>query len=119
MRFVRNLALKEHLNAHFLQNLALKRRADRVNIARDQFQGFQDFIAPRKHIIKQDGEANGANGGQKKDIVPYDGSKSHIATYNFCYLCKERLDTYHDEQDECWYFENTRQVRFAKSSGSQ
>jgi len=56
MRFVRNLALKEHLNSHFLQNLALKRRADRVNIARDQFQGFQDFIAPRKHIIKQDGK---------------------------------------------------------------
>lgn len=55
MRFVRNLALKEHLNAHFLQNLALKRRADRVNIARDQYQGFAEFVAPRKHIIKQDG----------------------------------------------------------------
>ena len=43
------------------------------------------------------GEANGGSGGLKKDMVPYDGSKSHIATYNFCYLCKERLDTYHDD----------------------
>ena len=47
--------------------------------------------------------------------MPYEGSKSHIATYNFCYLCKERLDTYHDDQDEGWYFVDTRQVRFAKS----
>ena len=51
----------------------------------------------------------------KKDVVPYDGSKSHIATYNFCYLCKERLDTKYDDQDESWYFVDTRQVRFTKS----
>ena len=51
----------------------------------------------------------------KKDMVPYEGSKSHIPIYNFCYLCKERLDTYHDDQDEGWYFLDTRQVRFTKS----
>ncbi len=34
MRFVRNLTLKEHLNAHFEQNLALKKRGDRT-MARD------------------------------------------------------------------------------------
>jgi hypothetical protein len=54
----------------------------------------------------------------KKDMVAYDGSKSHISTYNFCFLCKERLDTYHDDQDEGWYFIDTRQVRFTKSSSS-
>ncbi len=48
-------------------------------------------------------------------MVPYDGSKSHLATYNCCYLCKERLDTYYDDQDEGWYFIDTRQVRFTKS----
>ena len=26
----------------------------------------------------------------KKDLVLYDGAKSHITQYNFCYLCKER-----------------------------
>ena len=56
MRFVRNLTLKEHLNAHFEKNLALKKRGDRT-MARDQFQGFADFVAPRKHIIKQDGKS--------------------------------------------------------------
>ena len=55
MRFVRNVALKEHLNAHFEANLALKRRGDRT-MARDQFQGFAEFVAPRKHVIKQDGK---------------------------------------------------------------
>ena len=55
MRFVRNLALKEHLNAHFEQNLALKRRGDRT-MARDQYQSFSEFVAPRKHIAKQDGK---------------------------------------------------------------
>ena len=60
------------------------------------------------------GEAgNGQGSMTKRDVVPYDGSKSHIATYNFCYLCKERLDTYHDDQDESWYFIDTRQVRFS------
>ena len=51
-------------------------------------------------------------------MVPYDGSKSHIAYYNFCYLCKERLDTHRDEQDEGWYFVDTRQVRFTKHNTS-
>ena len=68
-----------------------------------------------------------AAGGQSslnaKDVVLYDGAKSHISQYNFCYLCKERLDTYHDEVDENWYFVDTKQVRFkqtmAASSDSQ
>ena len=47
-----------------------------------------------------------------KDVVLYDGAKSHISQYSFCYLCKERLDTYHDEVDENWYFLDTKQVRF-------
>ena len=46
------------------------------------------------------------------EIVPYEGSKSNNASYNYCYLCKERLDTYYDEHDECWYFVNTKQIRF-------
>ena len=49
------------------------------------------------------------------EIVAYEGSKSHIESYNFCYLCKERLDTYYDEQDEGWYFVNTKQIRFNSS----
>lgn len=51
-------------------------------------------------------------------MVPYEGSKSHLGDYNFCHLCKERLDTCLDELDEGWYFVNTRQVRFVKSPGS-
>ena len=55
------------------------------------------------------GEAGNGHGSMtKRDVVPYDGSKSHIATYNFCYLCKERLDTYHDDVDENWYFLDTK-----------
>ena len=52
----------------------------------------------------------------KKDLVLYDGAKSHITQYNFCYLCKERLDTHHDDTDENWYFLDTKQVRFKQSS---
>ena len=48
----------------------------------------------------------------------YDGTKSHITQYNFCYLCKERLDTYHDDVDENWYFLDTKQVRFKSKSGA-
>ena len=47
MRFVRNQTLKEHLNAHFELNLTLKRRGDRT-MARDQYQGFAEFVAVRK-----------------------------------------------------------------------
>ena len=43
------------------------------------------------------GESGGGQGSLKKDVVPYDGAKSHIATYNFCYLCKERLETKYDD----------------------
>ena len=48
-------------------------------------------------------------------MVPYEGSKSHDPTYNFCYICKERLDTVHDEADEGWYFVNTKQVRYRRN----
>ena len=44
---------------------------------------------------------------------------SHVPTYNFCYLCKERLDTYHDDQDEGWYFVNTKQIRINKDQSSE
>lgn len=54
------------------------------------------------------GEAAGGQSSMKKDLVLYDGAKSHITQYNFCYLCKERLDTYHDEVDENWYFLDTK-----------
>ena len=47
-------------------------------------------------------------------MVLYDGNMSHVPTYNFCFLCKERLDTYHDTQDEGWYFVNTKQIRIGK-----
>ena len=73
------------------------------------------FLGVSNAALRLVGEAAGGQGALKKDMVPYDGSKSHIATYNFCYLCKERLDTYHDDQDEGWYFIDTRQVRFTKS----
>lgn len=63
-----------------------------------------------------------AAGGQSslntKDVVLYDGAKSHISQYSFCYLCKERLDTYHDEVDENWYFIDTKQVRFKQAAES-
>ena len=64
------------------------------------------------------GEAAGGTSSLKKDLVLYDGAKSHLAHYNFCYLCKERLDTYHDDADENWYFLDTKQVRFKQSSAS-
>ena len=62
------------------------------------------------------GEAAGGQLTSSKDVVLYDGAKSHISQYSFCYLCKERLDTYHDEVDENWYFLDTKQVRFKQSS---
>ena len=64
------------------------------------------------------GEAAGGTNSLKKDLVLYDGAKSHITQYNFCYLCKERLDTYHDDADENWYFLDTKQVRFKSSSAA-
>ena len=42
------------------------------------------------------------------ELVAYEGSKSNEPMYNFCFLCKERLETVHDEGDECWYFVNTK-----------
>ena len=59
------------------------------------------------------GADKAASGARNIDeMVPYEGSKSNDPTYNFCYLCKDRLDTVHDEQDEGWYFVNTKKVRF-------
>ena len=67
-----------------------------------------------RNLFESIGEAASGSSNLKKDTVPYDGSKSHISTYNFCYLCKERLDTHRDETDEGWYFVDTRQVRFTR-----
>jgi hypothetical protein len=45
-------------------------------------------------------------------MVPYDGEKSaRIATYNFCFLCKDRLEVFHEEFDEGWYFVHAKQIR--------
>ena len=52
-------------------------------------------------------------------MVLYDGNMSHVPTYNFCFLCKERLDTYHDDNDEGWYFVNTKQIRISKDQKSE
>ena len=52
-------------------------------------------------------------------MVLYDGNMSHDPNYNFCFICKERLDTYHDEQDEGWYFVNTKQIRISKDQSSE
>lgn len=52
-------------------------------------------------------------------MVLYDGNMSHVPTYNFCFLCKERLDTYHDDQDEGWYFVNTKQIRISKDQSPE
>ena len=52
-------------------------------------------------------------------MVLYDGNMSNDPNYNFCYLCKERLDTYHDDQDEGWYFVNTKQIRINKDPSSE
>ena len=97
-------------------------------MARDQYQGFTEFVAVRKPKSKQDGKYSfnlrhfciGAEGQRSNahrnsdEMVLYDGNMSHVPTYNFCYLCKERLDTYHDDQDEGWYFVNTKQIRINK-----
>ena len=44
-------------------------------------------------------------------MVKYDGTKSHIAGYNFCYFCEERLEVVQDNQDEGWYFVGAKQIR--------
>lgn len=68
--------------------------------------------------IGAEGVRSGAH-RNSDEMVPYDGNKSHVPTYNFCYLCKERLDTYHDDQDEGWYFEHTKQIRFSAVPGEE
>lgn len=55
MRFVRNISLKEHLNLHFEQNLALKRRSDRT-MSREQYLPFSAFVAARQNTIKLEGK---------------------------------------------------------------
>lgn len=50
-------------------------------------------------------------------MVPYDGEKSaRIAHYNFCFLCKDRLEVVHDEFDEGWYFVNAKQIRIKEDT---
>jgi hypothetical protein len=51
------------------------------------------------------------------EMIPYDGDKSaRVASYNFCYLCKDRLELIHDEFDEGWYFINAKQIRVKSES---
>ena len=52
-------------------------------------------------------------------MVPYEGQRSHEPMYSFCFLCKERLDTVHNESDEGWYFVNTKQVRYRRNGQSK
>jgi hypothetical protein len=45
-------------------------------------------------------------------MIPYDGEKSaSVSSYNFCFLCKDRLEVIHDDFDEGWYFVNAKQIR--------
>jgi|LakMenEpi03Aug12_release.lakeMendotaPanAssembly.Ray.scaffolds.fasta_scaffold355516_1 hypothetical protein len=45
-------------------------------------------------------------------MIPYDGEKSaSVASYNYCFLCKDRLEVIHDDFDEGWYFINSKQIR--------
>jgi hypothetical protein len=54
------------------------------------------------------------------EMIPYDGDKAaKVATYNFCYLCKDRLDVVHDEFDEGWYFVGTKQIRIRTNNEEQ
>jgi len=66
-----------------------------------------------KHKSKQEGD--GAAGGQIRntdEMIPYDGEKSaSVSSYNFCFLCKDRLEVIHDDFDEGWYFVNAKQIR--------
>ena len=55
MRFVRNIALKEHLNSHYEKNLSLKRKTDR-NLTRDPYQSFSHFVTARNNKIKDNGK---------------------------------------------------------------
>jgi len=53
-------------------------------------------------------------------MVPYDSSvASREGLYNFCFLCKDRLEVIHDEFDEGWYFVNAKQIRVKGKSGEQ
>lgn len=58
------------------------------------------------------------NIGNSDAIVLYEGHKSHLETYGLCYLCKEPLETVHDEANEGWYFVNTKQVRFKTTANA-
>ena len=52
------------------------------------------------------------------EMVPYDSLEaSRDGLYNFCFLCKDRLEVIHDEFDEGWYFVNAKQIRLKASSG--
>lgn len=52
-------------------------------------------------------------------MIPYDGEKAaRMASYNFCFICKDRLEVIHDEFDEGWYFVNAKQIRAHVEEGN-
>lgn len=46
LRFIRNLALKKHLDMHFNKNNELRRRGNRA-VSRPNFQSLKDFTQPK------------------------------------------------------------------------
>ena len=44
--------------------------------------------------------------------MAYDGALAcSQPDYNFCKICKERLEVLQDDQDEAWYFVNARAIK--------
>lgn len=81
------------------------------------FQSISEFTTPKKATTAQEG-ADNANSNflarNVDEVVAYDGSRSHDENYNFCYLCKERLEVAQDEGDEGWYFLNVKQLKLSE-----
>jgi hypothetical protein len=49
---------------------------------------------------------------RNEDIVPYDGAQASAQKeYNFCNICKEKLEVEQDKQDESWYFVNAKAIK--------
>ena len=44
--------------------------------------------------------------------MAYDGAlASAIKEYNFCNICKEKLEVEQDKQDESWYFVDAKAIK--------
>lgn len=66
-------------------------------MAREPFQAFSAFVAPLKHKNNPDGFFEGTGRRNADEMVAYDGTKSHIKGYNFCFFCEERLEVVQDD----------------------